>query len=156
MNNQPPDTIELSTAGAQRRAAIRDTLVGRARARRSGRRMLAAIASLGLLAGGAFLAMSIMTPLPTRPIELADDTSTVPALGPAFAEPVAPAKRITVVANEPITDRPCGASDRAGSTGVSICILSDAELLSALSTTGESYGLVRIGGRARVVSNSAR
>ena len=39
-------------------------------------------------------------------------------------------------------------------TSAGICILSDDQLISALSQTGQSYGIVRVGGAIHVVANS--
>ncbi len=64
------------------------------------------------------------------------------------------ATHIRIVTNEPIPDRQCTPPTGSTPTSAGICILNDVQLISALSQTGQSYGIVRVGGAIHVVSNS--
>jgi hypothetical protein len=157
MRDHPPPPIRLSETGEQRRRRIGQDLIRRARARRSGRAVLAGAACLTLLAGAAVLARALTSPTPEQPRRLAHHDPR-PAHPPAPPDrPSIREARITIFTNEPIASTPCGAlaSDTAPATQVPVCILNDDQLISALSTTGESYGIVRIGGKTMVVSNSS-
>jgi hypothetical protein len=166
MTDPFPQSIHLSRDGEERRRAIGDSLLHRARARRIGRATLAVAACLCLLGSAGLLARAIVgSPVAPLTDQVAHNTPastnsepheapTRPPSAPAIAT-TTPEIRITVVSNEPIPDRPCAQAAPATASQVPICILNDQQLLSALSTTGESYGLVRVGGRTMAVPNTA-
>jgi hypothetical protein len=154
MMNADDGNLRLSAQGSERRRAIGDLLVARARQRRTGRRVLAAAACL-LVAGAAAITMRVSS-IPTARSPEAPIATTRPKVhsAPSPVEQPAPSALVVrVITNDPLPSRNCGQSPSA-SGSVSVCLLDDKQLLSALSQTGESYGIVRIGGQTRVVSNS--
>jgi len=157
-NGQPWDGIgrtPLSDSGERRRAEIRAELERRATDRRIGWAVLKVAGTVVVLA----VAAAVVVPRVGKTAEpKIVDRST-------RHRPAAPVREIergmrvhdlgniTVVRNEPLPKERCGAP--AGTVGGGVCLLSDTQLLSNLAATGESYGLVKAGGRTVVVRNAA-
>ena len=176
MSDRDDGQVVLSAAGRRRRMEIERALIERARNRRRGAAVLgvgmagvlavcAAIGVRGILSpsAGVYTAASKNRPAQREVVghaspNLAPEPS--PLAAPAQTHETRPEVRVTIVTNDPIPDRPCPQSETASTSspssgGPPICVLSDSQLLSVLAQTGKSYGLVRVGGKAHVVLNSA-
>ena len=149
---------ELSRSGVQRRAEIERELVAAVRNRRTGRAVLAGTGCVVLIACAAFAIRGFTsTPVRTGPIAHHEPNppNARPTNGPVETDPLPPI-HITIVTNTPIPSTPCPEPGSTSPNGLSVCLLSDAQLLSTLSQTagGASYGIVRVGGTIRVVPNT--
>ncbi|HMN39928.1 MAG TPA: hypothetical protein PKE29_03725 [Phycisphaerales bacterium] len=149
----PEEETRLTPDGARRRAAIGSLLATTARNRRTGRTILASGSGLAVLIC-AFVAIQALSPRHPPGKDLTQNPDPGPRTEPWSVPPTPATIHIAIVTNQPLPDRPCSESSSASSSGVPICILDDDHLLRVLNRTGESYGLVRIGGRTEVVLNS--
>ncbi len=149
----PGPQLRLSSEGSRRREQIGDMLANRARNRRIGMNTLATLGCTALI-GVAFLGARTLFPTPTT-----EPIATIPTPAPT-AIPTSitsrPSIEVAIVSNQPLPSQPCGElpSSNEPASNLPVCILDDAHLLRALALTGESYGIVRVGGRTQVVLNS--
>lgn len=147
---------ELSVAGERRKNEIRAMLAARAHRRRVGMRVIGSAACM-LLAATAILAVRHATSTTSTPEVVAnshDKDSEAPKTTAAI-ENHASSVQVRIVTNDPLPTTKCDGTGSAGKSAVSVCILDDAQLLSALTQTGRSYGLVKVGGKTRVVANTS-
>jgi hypothetical protein len=152
------ERASLTPRGVRRREEIGTVLVGKAKDRRAGRRVVAAVSCVAVLAA-AVVGVWVMNS-PVRPVKvIVRRPEPVRETPVVTAEPVVPRRaviEVAIVRNEPLPSRPCsdvGSDAAARGATTAVCLLDDAHLLRELARTGESYGIVRVGGRVEVVHN---
>lgn len=151
---------ELSTVGERRKAEIGAMLAARVRQRRVGRRVLAGAGCVLLIAGVVFVSLRGGTPV-TLPreqaVEQPNSGDKLPQTKVELAVQEKPALiQVRIVTNDPLPTTKCDGAGTGSAKAVSVCLLDDAQLLAALTQTGQSYGLVKMGGKTRVVVNSGQ
>lgn len=152
---------ELSRTGERRKAEIGAMLAARARQRRVGRRVLGgAGCALLLLAGVIFVSrhgQTRETPARELIVERSNNGGELPRPSVEIAVQEKPSlARVRIVTNDPLPTTKCDGVGPTSSRAVSVCLLDDSQLLAALTQTGQSYGLVKMGGKTRVVVNSGQ
>lgn len=158
------ESVRLSVSGERRRREIGAMLAGREGDRRRGWRVLSGggavvvIAMIGVMAWPSRPERLGTSPEIARVLPRETGPEPVVVVTPSGAPPVvrrvAAMPVVRTVVNEPLPETSCDAAPAPTARPVvSVCILSDAQLLATLAASGRNCGLVRIGGTVRVVEN---